>query len=170
MLTLEQIFGYVPAQVTALKKVVAAGGAVNCANCDLRGTQELAGLQLAGAFMPGITLQPCIANNHNKLTFMVCDPKQFANLTGVNLQKANLISSCLDYAIFDQANLAGADLSNASIRYASLKDANIKDIVLTGNESFCHTKMPDGRVCTGDSWNGQGMTIPCNCTKQDMTK
>ncbi|MGZ6255364.1 MAG: pentapeptide repeat-containing protein, partial [Candidatus Chromulinivorax sp.] len=138
MLTLEQLFGYVPVQVAALKKVVQAGDAVNCANCDLRGVQELAGLQLAGAFMPGITLQPCIANDQNKSLFMVCDPKKVANLTGINLQKANLMLSCLDYAIFDTANLAGANLSNTSIRYASLKDANIKDIILTGNESFCH--------------------------------
>ncbi len=160
------VFGEMPNQVAAFKQATQNGTKVpNCANCDFRGTQDLAGVDAHGAHLPGVTLQPCVPNDQNQSIMMLCVPNQGANLTGINLASANLFSSCLDGALMDNSNLSNADVSNSSLRYVSLKNAKIPGIVTT-NATFCNAVMPDGKICT-DTWTGQGVTIACNCTAQD---
>ncbi len=155
-----------PNQVAAFKQAAQSGKQTpNCANCDFRGTQDLAGVDAHGAHLPGVTFQPCVPSDQNKSSMMVCIPGQGANLTGINLTDANLFSSCLDGAMADSANFSKADLSNSSLRYISLKNAKIAGAVTT-NTTFCNAIMPDGAICT-DTWTGQGVTIACNCTTQD---
>lgn len=162
----QTIFGYVPIQVQLFKKAIASSTEVtNCANCDFRGVQDLVGVDAHGAFMPGATFQPCLPNDQNKNSVMVCTANQMANLTGINLAHVNLFSSCLDWAILENAILTGADLTNSSVQYANLKNAKV-DKMITTNATFCNSTMPDGAICT-DSWTGQGITIQCNCTEQD---
>jgi uncharacterized protein YjbI with pentapeptide repeats len=160
------VFGEVPAQVTAFKQAIQFGVKIpNCANCDFRGTQDLAGIDAHGAHLPGVNFQSCVPSDTNKKTMMICIPDRAANLTGINLANANLFSSCLDGAILDNADLTNVELSNSSARFASLKGAKISGIV-TENSTFCNAIMPDGAVCS-DSWTGQGVTIDCKCTDQD---
>ncbi len=154
------LFGYMPNQVQALQKALKIPGKIiNCSGCDLRGVQELAGLDLHKAFMPGVSMQPCLSVSKNSP--MVCIEKQSTNLTGVNLSLANISNASLDDVIFDKADLTGVDFSGSSLQYASLQDAIIKDCITT-NATFCHAIMPDGAECK-DSWSGQGLTIDCNC-------
>ncbi|MBV8660530.1 MAG: pentapeptide repeat-containing protein [Candidatus Dependentiae bacterium] len=166
MLYQQSIFGYVPIQVQSFKKAIRSNTQVaNCANCDFRGVQDLAGVDAHGAYMPGVTFQPCLPNVQNKNSIMVCTANQMANLTGINLAHVNLYSSCLDWAILKNAILTGADLTNSSVQYAHLENAKVNGIITT-NATFCNSVMPDGTICT-DSWTGQGVTIQCNCAKQD---
>lgn len=163
----EQAFGYIKAQVDLFKKALTSNTQIaNCANCDFRGTQDLAGVDAHGAHLPGINLQPCIQNDTNKDTVMVCIPEQIANLKGVNLANANIFSSCLDAADLSGADLSNADVSNSSLQYVNLKDAKLTGIV-TNNATFCNAIMPDGTLCM-ESWTGQGVTIDCNCTDKDV--
>ncbi len=160
------VFGEVPAQVAAFKQAIAIGVKIpNCANCDFRGTQDLAGIDARGAHLPGVNFQPCLPTDVNKKTMMICIPNQEANLTGINLANANLFSSCLDGAILDNADLTNVELSNSSAQFVSMKGAKVSGIV-TENSTFCNAIMPDGAVCR-DSWTGQGVTIDCKCTDQD---
>jgi hypothetical protein len=160
------ILGESPSQVASFKKALQSNTQIaNCANCDFRGTQDLAGVDAHGASLPGVTFQACIPNDSNKNSMMVCVPGQAANLTGINLANANLFSSCLDGAILDNADLSNADVSNSSAQYVSLKNAKVKGVITT-NSTFCNAVMPDGAICT-DTWTGQGVTIACNCTAQD---
>lgn len=165
------IFGYVPAQVQALKNGLQnSTQVINCANCDFRGVIGLQGLDLHGLYAPGISFQPCIVTPENKDNgFMVCVPNQASDLTGVNLANGYTPSSCYDNAKLDTADLSNLDLSNASVQNASLKDAKISGIKTT-NATFCNSVMPDGKVCTGDSWTGQGVTIACNCAAVTVSK
>ena len=160
----DQLFGYMPNQVQALKNSAQnSGKKINCSGCDLRGA-ELMGLTVPGAFMPNVAMQPCELTDDNKNSPMICIKKQPTNLAGADLSGAVLFSSCLDGVILDKANLTGADLSYVSLEYASLQDAVIKDVVTTG-ATFCHAVMPDGVVCK-ESWTGQGVTIDCNCSQE----
>ncbi|MBP6870037.1 pentapeptide repeat-containing protein [Candidatus Babeliales bacterium] len=157
------IFGYIPVQAQFLKNALQDSTKIaNCANCDLRGVIDFAGIDARGLHAPGVTFQPCAitaANKDNGL--MICIPNQVSNLTGINFSHANFFSSCFDSAILDKADLSGVDFSNSSIQNASLKDANVKGIVTT-NAIFCNSVMPDGQICT-ETWTGQGVTIACNC-------
>lgn len=160
------LFGENTVQVAAFKDLLEKGDQIaNCANCDFRGTQELAGVDAHGAHLPGVTLQPCVPSDVNEKTLTVCVPGQVANLTKINLANANMFSSCLDEAILDNADLTNVDLSNSSVRFASLKDAKVTGII-TENSTFCNTIMPDGTRCI-ETWTGQGVTIACNCSDQD---
>lgn len=155
-----------PNQVAAFKQSLKNGVKIpNCANCDFRGTQDLAGVDAHGAHLPGVTFQPCIPSDQNQEVIMQCVSGQTANLVGINLSNANLFSSCFDYAAMDSADLTKADVSNSSFRYTSLKDAKLSGVVAT-NATFCNAIMPDGKTCT-ETWTGQGVTITCNCTDQD---
>ncbi|MDP3788730.1 MAG: pentapeptide repeat-containing protein [Candidatus Chromulinivorax sp.] len=157
-----------PHQVEAFKESIQNGTKIpNCANCDFRGTQDLAGVDAHGAHLPGVTFQPCVPNDQNQNSMMLCVTGQGANLTGINLADANLFSSCLDGAMADNADFSKADVSNSSLRYVSLKNAKVSGIITT-NSTFCNAIMPDGKICT-DTWTGQGVTIACNCTAQDQT-
>ena len=162
-----QIFlGEVPAQVAAFKKSIELGVKIpNCANCDFRGTQNLAGIDAHNAHLPGVNFQPCVPTDTNKNTMMICVPDQPANLISINLANANLFSSCLDGAVLDNADLTNLEFSNSSARFASLKGAKVSGIV-TENSTFCNAIMPDGALCK-DSWTGQGVTIDCKCSDQD---
>ncbi len=163
------IFGEIPAQVAAFKQALQSGVEIaNCANCDLRGTQDLVGVNAKNAHLPGVNLQPCVPNDMNKETMMICIPDQPANLTGINLSNANLFSSCIDEAILDNANLTNLEFSNSSARKVSLKGAKVSGII-TENSTFCNAIMPDGSLCT-DSWTGQGVTISCNCAEEANEK
>lgn len=165
------IFGYVPVQVQALKNALQnSTQIINCSNCDFRGVVGLAGLDLHGLYAPGILFQPCIVTAENKDNgFMVCVPNQASDLTGINLANGYTPSSCYDYAKLDKADLTNLDLSNSSVENASLKDAKVAGIKAT-NATFCNSVMPDGQLCTGDSWTGQGVTIACNCPKVSLSK
>lgn len=163
----QQALGYIKAQVDLFKKALTSSTKIaNCANCDFRGVQDLAGVDAHGAHLPGINLQPCIANSTNKNTVMVCIPEQIANLTGINLANVNMFSSCLDAANLDSADLSNADVSNSSLQYVNLKNAKLTGIITT-NATFCNAIMPDGALCM-ESWTGQGVTIDCNCTDKDV--
>lgn len=166
---LDQLFGYVPSQVQAFKKAIQNSTKVtNCANCDFRGVQGLAGVDAHGAHMPGATFQPCLISSANKGSAMICIQNQVADLTGINLANVNLFSACLDWAILENADLSGADLSNTSVQDANLKGATVKGMI-TANSTFCNSVMPDGKICT-ESWTGQGITIACNCAEQDKSQ
>ena len=161
------IVGYMPNQVQAvLQALQDAQTKINCAGCDLRGVIAFAGKDLHGAFMPNVAMQPCLPTDANKNSSMICNPKQLADFKKTNLAGAILSSSCLDGVSFDQADLTGADVSNSSVQYASLHGAIVKDMI-TDHATFCHTIMPDGTECK-DSWTGQGITIACNCVKQNI--
>ena len=158
-------YGYMQNQVQACKKALEnPGKIINCSGCDLRGVQDFAGLDMHAAFMPNVSMQPCL-HDDNKNVGMVCVAHQTTNLTGTNLSKAQLFSSCLDGVVFDKADLTDADLSNSSLEYASFVDAKLQGITTTAS-TFCHSIMPDGTECT-DSWSGQGLTIDCNCSDQN---
>lgn len=162
--SIDPLFSYMPNQVQAMTRLLQNPDAkINCAGCDLRGVQDFIGLDLHGVFMPGVSMQPCLQTDINKNSMMVCIPEQTANLTGTNLSRTILFSSCLDGAILDKADLTGADLTGTSLEYASLKDAIVKDLI-TDKATFCHAIMPDGTECI-NSWTGQGITINCNCGK-----
>jgi len=166
------ILAYVPVQVDLFKESVKSRTEVtNCANCDFRGTQELAGVDAHGTHMPGVTLQPCTPTKENeKLSNMICIPSQASNLTGTNIAHSNCFSSCLDEAILVEANLTGTDLTNSSVQRANLKDAKVAGII-TENASFCDSVMPDGSICSeGSAWTGQGVTIQCNCDTSKSEK
>lgn len=164
------IFSYVPIQVQAFKTAIKnSTSIINCANCDFRGVQDLAGVQAPKAHLPGANFQACIpsaANKNNNL--MVCKAGQVSNLAGINLAGANMFSVCLDGAILENANLTGVDLSNSSIINASLKHAKVANMVTT-NSTFCNSIMPDGKICDDkqSSWTGQGITIQCACTGKE---
>jgi len=167
-------FGYVPAQVNALKKAISSGDSnqiINCAGCDLRGAQALAGLDVHGARMPGVTFQPCVKTDVNKSTPMVCIEKKKADLTGINLTGANISTSCFDEAILDKADLTDANFTDSSAIGASLKDTKVTGLIST-NATFCNAIMPDGKVCDDKlkKWTGQGTTITCNCVKGGSAK
>ena len=167
-------FGYVPAQVNALKQAISSGNStqtINCAGCDLRGTKALAGLDAHGIHMSGVTLQPCIKSDTNKSTTMICIEKQKADLTGINLAGADISKSCFDEAILDKADLTGADFTDSSAISASLKDAKVIGLI-SANATFCNATMPDGKVCDEKlkNWTGQGATINCNCVKGSSKK
>ena len=162
-------FGYVPAQVDALKKAVSSRNStqiINCAGCDFRGTKSLAGLDVHGVHMPGVTFQPCVKSDKNKSTTMVCIEKQPADLTGINLAGADISKSCFDEAILDKADLTGANFTEGTAISASLKDAKVTGLVSL-NGTFCNAIMPDGKICDEKLkiWTGQGTTINCNCVK-----
>lgn len=162
-------FAYIPIQVQSFKKALQnSNQTVNCANCDFRGVQELAGVNAQGAHMPGVTFQPCVSLSPTPIPIMICTPNVVADLTGINLANANLFSSCFDQAILDNANLSGADVSNSSFQNVSLKNANVTGII-TQNATFCNSIMPDGTVCT-ETWTGQGVTIACNCVTPSADK
>jgi hypothetical protein len=164
----DQLFGYVPTQVQAFKTSIQDTTKVtNCAGCDFRGVQELAGVDAHGVYMPSATFQPCEITAENQYLGMICIPKQAANLTGINLANAHLSSTCFDYAILDKANLSGADLSDSLVVNASLKDANVTGLITT-NSTFCDSVMPDGAICK-DTWTGQGVTIDCNCQPEEAS-
>ena len=161
-----QVCAYIASQVQAFKKVLQSKTQIaNCANCDFRGVQELAGLDAHGAHMPGATFQPCFPTLINQNSVMVCRSGQVANMTGINLANANLFSVCLDGAILDNADLSGADLTSSSAQSASFLNAKFNGII-TNNATFCNATMPDGKICT-DTWSGQGVSISCNCTAQN---
>ena len=162
-------FGYVPAQIRALKKAISSRDGdqvINCAGCDLRGTKALAGLDAHGVHMPGVTFQPCVKSSKNKSTTMVCIEKQKADLTGINLAKGNGSRSCIDEAILDKSDLTDFDFTEGSAIGASLLDAKVTGLISL-NATFCNAIMPDGKVCDEKlkTWTGQGTTINCNCVK-----
>jgi len=166
-------FGYIPAQVSAIKQAIASGDAsiINCTSCDLRGTKSLAGLDLHGIYMPGVTFQPCVKSDKNKSTTMVCIEKQSADLTGINLANSDISKSCFDEAILDKANLTGANFTEGSAIGVSLKGAKLSGLIAT-DATFCHAIMPDGKKCDEKLkvWTGQGMKISCNCVSSSGSK
>lgn len=165
----QNIFGYVPMQVDLFKKDLQSSTSVaNCANCDFRGVQNLAGVDAHGAKLPGASFQPCVQTATNKDTLMVCVPNQPSDLTKINIANGNLYSSCLDAVILDEADLSGTDFTNSSVQYASLKGAKVRSMVTT-NATFCNSVMPDGKVCT-DTWSGQGVVVACNCEAKPSKK
>ena len=158
---IEQLFCYSPTQIRAFKTSLQNSGQItNCSGCDFRGA-DLQGLDAHGAFLPGALFQVCIPNDVNRKSSRICVANQVTNLTGINLAKAFLFSSCLDGVILDKADLSGADFSNSSLQNASLKGAQITGIIVE-NTTFCNAIMPDGEICT-DMWTGQGVTLDCNC-------
>ena len=169
----QRSFGYIPAQVNAIKQAIASGNSstANCASCDLRGTRSLAGLDLHGIYMPGVTFQPCVKSDKNKSTTMVCIEKQPADLTGINLANSDISKSCFDEAILDQANLTGANFTEGSAIGASFKGAQVSGLIAT-DATFCHAIMPDGKKCDEKLkvWTGQGMKISCNCVSSGGSK
>ena len=162
----DQIFSYAPNQVQAFKKSIQNSTKItNCAGCDFRGVQELAGVDAHGVFMPGATFQPCLPSSSNENLGTVCVLNEVSDLTGINLANANLSSTCFDWALLDKADLSGVDFSNSSVQNARLKDANVKGLITT-NSTFCNAIMPDGAICK-ETWTGQGLTIACNCAIQE---
>jgi len=162
------LLSYAPAQVQAFKQAVQnnkSGKPINCAQCDFRGVQELAGIDAHGSFLPGVLWQPCIQTATNKKTLMICNDNKPSDLTGINLSGATLFSSCFDGAILDKADLSKADVSNSSFIHARLKDAHISQMIIK-NTTFCGATMPDGVICK-DSWKGQGLTIDCLCSGKE---
>jgi len=162
-------FGYVPAQVNALKKALSSkklNQIINCTRCDFRGTKALAGLDAQGIYMPGVTFQPCVKTDKNKSTTMVCIEKQQSDLTGINLARAEISRSCFDEAILDKANLTEANFTESSAIGASFRGAQLSGLIST-DATFCNAIMPDGKVCDEKlkNWSGQGVKIDCNCVK-----
>ena len=162
----QMTLGYVPVQVKAFKKSLQDSTKIaDCANCDFRGVQDLAGVDAHGAHLPGVIFQPCIADDENEELGMICTENQVSNLLGINLANANMFSSCLDHVILTNADLTGVDLSNSSVQNANLKGAKVKGMITT-NSTFCDSVMPDGAICT-ETWTGQGITVVCRCFEKD---
>ncbi len=63
-----------------------------------------------------------------------------ADLSGVNLSNANLVSADLEEANLSNANLSGANLTNADLEEANLTGANLREWLL--DERLTNTKSP----------------------------
>ena len=155
-----------PGAVNIFKAALQSSTSIaNGSNLDARGIPSfyLAGVEAIGAHLPGATFQPCVPNDVNKNNnAMICTPNKISDLTGINLTNAFLHSVCFDSALLKNAKLDGAVFTNGSAQKTDFTGATISNIVAT-DAIFCGAIMPDGKICNGKSWTGQGVTIACNC-------
>lgn len=77
-------------------------------------------------------------------------------LSGLNLQKANLSGANFYEARLTKSNLQGADLSSANMGHARLVQANLRDADLT--EAYCSTANFEGADLRGANLTGAYLT------------
>jgi uncharacterized protein YjbI with pentapeptide repeats len=184
--------GYVYKQVEFIKKQALAAK-VRASNTDLRGA-PLSGLQAAGGNFVGAVFHKCNQNDNNDV-LGYCVPGQEADLSGAdltgadftntNLQSVNFKGATLDNTIFLNTSCAEADFTgvswsgitvvdkkmvlsnNPDLTEDDLKDADLSSYQMT---IFCNATMPDGTVCSGDSWTDpDGNIFMCNCQSDDSS-